>query len=255
MGGPMPVGAPAPKTGMSTTAKVLIGLGVGTILLLGGCVVAAGLLLSQASETLEDFEAEVQAEMEAQDESADTAPDGGLGAGEDLQAEAIDSASDESGPGSVSEPFPYGEPQVVAWTTFEGSEMAWEVTVESPTDIEAETLAAEDFNEPAPDGVVYAGFPVTMTLLEAEEQLASPDFSFAWEILGGASSGVYDEYTIETPAFGCGIRPDNFDLGGEVLIGGVLSGTVCIPIPSEDLDDPGTLVSMNFYDSRLVFGP
>ena len=78
-----------------------------------------------------------------------------------------------------------------------------------------------------------------------------------WELLGGSTARVYDASTIETESFGCGVVPGQFDDFAEVFAGGTIAGTVCIPLPAEDLDHSDTRVALHFFgnDSRAIFGP
>ena len=102
--------------------------------------------------------------------------------------------------------------------------------------------------------MLFVGFDVEMTLVSAAKEPLSPGFNFQWELLGGASSAVYDVSTFSN-SFGCGVYPDSFNKYAEVFVGGTLRGTVCIPLPSEDLGHPGTLAAMNFSDGdRTLFG-
>lgn len=96
------------------------------------------------------------------------------------------------------------------------------------------------------------GFDVAMTLQSADVEPLSAGFNFSWNIMGGASATVFSQSTL---ALGCGVVADPFDDFAEVLVGGTLSGTVCIPVTAGDLDAPGTLVAMSFVDGqRVAFG-
>ncbi|MDW3217209.1 MAG: hypothetical protein R8F63_01240 [Acidimicrobiales bacterium] len=161
-----------------------------------------------------------------------------------------------SGPtGAVGDPFAYDAPAAVQMDSFgDADDSVWNVVVSPPADVTAAVLAANQFNDPPPDGVVFAGFRVEMTLASAGKEPLSPSFNFSWEILGGATATAYDAFTVELEGFGCGVTPDDFDDFSEVFVGGTLDGLVCIPLPSEDLSDPGTAVAVHHIsDSRTVF--
>jgi len=130
----------------------------------------------------------------------------------------------------------------------------WNVRVSAPRDVTAAVLGANQFNDAPPDGVVFAGFDVEMTLVEAGKEPLSPGFNFSWEILGGASAAVYDLTTIPD-VLGCGVTDGEFNDYAEVFVGGSLAGLVCVPLPVEDLGAPGTRVAMNFSGGeRTIFG-
>ena len=74
----------------------------------------------------------------------------------------------------------------------------------------------------------------------------------SFQIIGGATAAVYDETSF---GFGCGVTANDFGEFDEVFIGGSLTGSVCIPIPTEDLTHPNTRVALKFVDdSRVYFG-
>lgn len=258
--GPHPQGPAAPKSGMSTTAKVLIALGVFSVVLLGGCVALITLArtaVEDAANELEDsdFAAEIEEALEEPTEAtvydgAGTVDDGGDG-------QAAGDQSTETGPGTREDPLAYGETVTVTWQTYGDADgSVWETTVGQPTDIGPDVMTANEFNAEPPDGVVFAGFPVTMTLLEAGKEPLSTGYNFTWEILGGSSAAAYDRSTIDTESFGCGVVPDEFGDFDEVFVGGTLTGTVCIPIPVADLDHPDTQIALHFVanNTRIIFG-
>jgi len=161
----------------------------------------------------------------------------------------------ESDLGTREMPWNYGGETPVVFDVFGDADGSrWNVTIGELTDITETVLAENQFNDPPPEGVIFAGFSVEMTLVEADKEPLSAGFNFSFEVLGGATSAVYDPGTIETESFGCGVTPDAFDDFAEVFVGGTLTGTVCIPIPTEDVADPGTRVAMNFGEGRVHFG-
>ncbi|MFK8025238.1 MAG: DUF2510 domain-containing protein [Ilumatobacter sp.] len=149
--------------------------------------------------------------------------------------------------------FAFSTPTAVTFDTFgESDGSVWNVTVDQPRDITADVLAASDFNDPPPADVVYFGFELQMTLIEAPIQPVAPGFGFTWEIFGGSTSTVYDSTTIDTDNFGCGSFDAEFGDFDAIFAGGTSEGTVCVPVPTADANDPGTRVSMTFFDDRRV---
>ncbi|GJM37760.1 MAG: hypothetical protein DHS20C19_11270 [Acidimicrobiales bacterium] len=164
--------------------------------------------------------------------------------------------TERGGPtGAVGDPFAYDAVAAVQLDSFGDADGSiWNVVVSPPTDVTAAVLATNQFNDPPPDGIVFAGFRVALTLASAQKEPLSPSFNFSWEILGGATATAYDAFTVELEGFGCGVTPDDFNDFSEVYVGGTLDGLVCIPLPSEDLTDPGTTVAIRHVsDSRSVF--
>jgi len=157
--------------------------------------------------------------------------------------------------GTRDAPWAFGTATAVTFDTFGDADgSVWNVNVGTPEDMTADVLAANEFNDAPPEGVVFVGFPVDMTLIEADKVPLSPGFNFTWELLGGSTAAVYDRTTIED-LFGCGVLPGEFNDFSEVFVGGTLTGTVCLPLPVEDIADPTTQVALNFSGSdRVIFG-
>lgn len=236
--------AAAPKQGMSTAGKVLIVIGVLMVLLVGGCVslvvVAADNVGDSIEETITEFE-----ESSGTDQPA-TSP-----------VPLEETASDSGGePGSRQSPLPFDVPVDLQWSSFgDADDSVWTTTIGPPRDITADVMAENQFNAGPPDGVVFVGFDVELTLLQAGKEPLAPAFNFGWELLGGASAAAYEIGTIETESFGCGAVPNAFDDFAEVFVSGTLSGVVCIPLPAADFGHPDTQVSLHFInDTRVVFG-
>ena len=137
--------------------------------------------------------------------------------------------------GTRDAPFSYGTAAAVQFDSFGDADgSVWNATIGPP------------------DGTLFAGFTVEMTLVEAGKEPLAPAFNMSWEILGGVSSAVHDEGGFD----GCGVSPNDFDGFSEVFVGGTLAGVVCIPIPVEDLVDPRTQVAIHHSaDSRTIFAP
>ena len=179
----------------------------------------------------------------------------------EVDPEPAEDAEEQSDPvdgraaGSIQDPFSFGTVVPVTFDTFGDADGSiWNSRISAPRDITAEVLAANEFNDAPPEGVAFFGFDVELTLVEASKQPLAPGFNFSWEVIGGSTAAVYDVSTVETESFGCGVVDGVFDEFDEVFVAGTLVGTVCIPIPSDDVADPGTAVSMSFFgDSRVVF--
>jgi len=146
-----------------------------------------------------------------------------------------------------------GDPHEIEWSVFGDADgSVWTTTVGPWRDITAAVAAENPFNDDPPDGLAFVGFDVEMTLVRADKEPLSTGFNLKWEILGGATRRVYGEGSF-ADVFGCGVSPDAFDPFAEVFAGGTLSGTVCIPLPIEDLENPYTRIAMNFDGDRVVF--
>lgn len=258
-----PVSAPTPGgvppivaesgRGRSTRNVVLAVVGAGFVL--AGCVTLLASSSTDPRASSEDRFAEIATDATpVEPVPPPTAP-----AQEPEPADdTTDDTADETGRfGTREDPLPFDQPVDVTWASFgDGDGSVWTTTIGPPRDITDEVLAANQFNDPPPDGVRFVGFEAELTLVEAAKEPLAPGFNFSWEILGGATARVYGPATIETTSFGCGVTPNSFDDFAEVFTGGTLTGTVCIPIPTEDLDHPDTRVSLDFSDGdRAIFGP
>ena len=157
--------------------------------------------------------------------------------------------------GSRDRPYRFGEAVSVTWATFRDADgSVWNTRISAPRDVGPEVLAENEFNSPPPDGVAFLGFDVSMTLVEAAVEPLSTGSNFTWELLGGATSRVYDANTLDLESFGCGVVPGEFNNLAEVFVGGTVQGAVCIPVPVEDLGDESTMVSKTFFGGeRLLF--
>lgn len=157
--------------------------------------------------------------------------------------------------GTRSNPWGYGVPTPVTLETFGDADGSlWAITVGEPQDVTSAVLDENIFNDAPPEGFLFVGFEVSAQLLDAKKVPLSPGFNFSWEILGGSSSKVFDESSIED-IFGCGVTPSEFNDFAEVYAGGTLSGLVCIPLPAEDFNDPATQVAINMTGGdRVIFG-
>lgn len=240
---------PVPISGGSKRSARLFLIAGACIVLLGGCITVLG-ASSDAPDTTAET-ADDAAPLEATDEP-EPAP-------EPAETEDDLLAAFEEPPdiGSRQDPLPYDQPIDLTWSTVGDADGSiWTTTIGQPRDITDAVLAANDFNDPPPEGVRFVGFEAEMTLVEADVEPLAPSFNVRWEIFGGSTARVYNSLTIDTESFGCGVTPNSFDDSAEAFPGGTLSGTVCLPIPEEDLGHPDTRVSLRFADgNRAIFGP
>ncbi|MDH3498935.1 MAG: hypothetical protein OEM97_02330 [Acidimicrobiia bacterium] len=95
-------------------------------------------------------------------------------------------------------------------------------------DATATVLAESDFNEPPREGYQH----VLVTLEATYDGSASGSFwsDLSWGLLGSGRV-EYSEFTAS-----CGSIPDDISQVPEVFAGGVISGTVCLTIPSAHAD-------------------
>ena len=123
----------------------------------------------------------------------------------------------------------------------------WAVTVSAPENITTKIAAANRFNDPPAEGHVFAGFTVTITLLEAETvPLRISNAAWSWDLVGSATKRLYGDR--------CGVVGDDaFDNYIELLVGGSHSGTACVELPVEDLNSGSTKVRMNTLGNNNVF--
>lgn len=249
--------------GGRSVGKVVL-VAAGAMLVLGGCVVLFASSSAAPTESTTDEVGGIETEVTpVRPDAVETIPPTSAPAEPAEEVEEVEAndeveADDATGRfGTREEPLAFDQPVDVTWASFgDGDGSVWTTTIGPPRDITDQVLATNQFNDPPPDGVRFVGFEAELTLVEATKEPLAPAFNFSWEILGGATARVYGPTTIETPSFGCGVTPNSFDDFDEVFAGGTLTGTVCVPIPTEDLDHPDTRVSLNFSDGdRAIFGP
>jgi len=179
---PPPPNQPTPQPVVVVQKKrgCLGWIGLGVVALIG-LVIVGGVLGALAGS--DDGDTPVQAVASSADESVSSTDDG--------SAEPSDSAAPSGPDGSRDQPWPAGSTVDVTWDVFgDADESVWATTIGPVTDITAQVLAENQFNETPPDGVVYAGFPVTMTLQSANKEPLSAGFNLSFEIHGAAN--VYD---------------------------------------------------------------
>ncbi len=251
-----PVSSPRPdQVGGFRGWKLWGSLGVVALVALGVAVLVIG---SDADEDAADSAVATQAVEDSGNGSEDPTNDvPSLDTGEEAdEPVAEETEPDPAGSqgGTRDTPWAFGIPTAVTFETFGDADgSVWNVTIGAPEDVTATVSAANDFNDPPPDGVVFMGFPVSMTLIEAGKVPLSPGFNFVWELLGGSTATVYDAWTMDD-VLGCGVLPAELNGFSEVFVGGTLTGTVCVPLPAEDVGHPMTQVALNFSGSnRVIF--
>jgi len=287
---PAPGTAPTPEPDKKPVWKqwwAIAAAAVAAIAVIGAFVVGSGGDDDADSEVVqsapqEDGEADANVDTDTDTDTDDAQPDSGADgetnadSAPDDESDAVEGTDDESGPdagddggteiddgqadageadGSIDRPFVFDAVVPVQWDSFgDGDGAVWNTSVSTPRDITIDVAAFDEFNEPPPEGVAFLGFDVSMTLIESQNEPLNTGFTVTWEVLGGSTASVYDETTIDTENFGCGLTPEQFDPFVEVFAGGTVAGTVCIPVPVEDVDDPGTQISMTLVGSdRIVY--
>ena len=216
---------------------------VAIVAVVAGSATDPNSVISSAADTGDGQPREDVAEA-PNDESAD---------GDASSADESEENDDDQQVGTRNAPFALGTVTTVTWNVFgDADNSLWNTTIGELTDITEAVLAENEFNSAPPEGVVFAGFDVEMTLIGAEKVPLSQGFNFGWEIIGGDSNAAYDSSTIETENFGCGVVGNEFESFDEVFLGGTLSGTVCIPIPAADVGAASTAVAMTLND-RVFF--
>ncbi len=157
--------------------------------------------------------------------------------------------------GTRSNPAPFGTSGDITWRSFGDADgSTWTTTVGGLRNYNDAIAAENPFNDPPADGVTFVAFDVELMLIAADKEPLSQGANFKWELIGGETLAVYERDTV-AGLLGCGVAGDDeFDRSAEAFIGGTLSGVVCIPIPTEDFEHPGTQVALNFSGDRVYFG-
>lgn len=125
----------------------------------------------------------------------------------------------------------------------------WTATATPIADITEAVLAENEFNEPPADGLVFAGFDLTLTLDAAPEGTGSPGIDYTVKLEGATQ--IYDAYTLGD-GNGCGVIPGEFDQFAELKEGGTVTGTVCIPIPADELGTVAIVLDPLFGERVIV---
>ena len=165
-----------------------------------------------------------------------------------------DSAPVESGAndgegalGSRSNPVPVGESFTVTLDTFGDADgSSWGVIVTGAgSDITAQVLSENMFNEEPQDGSIFFGVPFKITLLEAGKEPLAPWLNLSWDSFGPISKKIFSEFDAD-----CGIVPGALEEMTELFVGGSLEGTLCWAMPIEDAEE-GPLVSLEPDGTRV----
>ncbi|MEQ8717116.1 MAG: hypothetical protein RIE08_05850, partial [Acidimicrobiales bacterium] len=153
-------------------------------------------------------------------------------------------------PGSRENPFPVGEP-VTFTVDFFGDldNSVWTLTVTAPgSDISGAIAAENQFNDPPPEGTVFYGIPISLTLESGDKEPLSPGFGIEFEYFGAETLAIID-FGIDTS---CGVEPDPFEGFDEVFAGGTLTGTICYATPIDDVE-AGVLLTLDSNEGDRLF--
>ena len=152
--------------------------------------------------------------------------------------------------GSRSNPLPIGEPAMITLDSFgDGNGSVWTIVVDGPgTDLTSAVAAENQFNEPPPDGSIFFGVPVTLTLESADKEPLSTALELELEFFGPATLAIIDVGFDE----GCGVTPGGLDPFSEIFVGGSISGVVCLAVTRADLD-AGVLLTTDSGEADRIF--
>ena len=150
-----------------------------------------------------------------------------------------DSAS--SATGSMEMPHAFDAPIAVSTDVLQTKGVAdWEIAISQPV---AETSQTSESN------IMVVRFSARAVLTGSEQVPVTTRESFAFEVLGGATSTVV-AWTGEE----CGAGND-FDEGLLLDTGEEVVGDVCVPIAVDDFGHPDTLIAVTFnLDEAIYFG-
>lgn len=149
--------------------------------------------------------------------------------------------SASSDAGSIDSPHAFDTPVALSTDVLQTKGVAdWEITISPP--------AVEVSQTPESD-IAVIRFSASAVLTGSEQVPVTTRESFAFEVLGGATSDV-----VEWPGDGCGPE-DNFDEGQLLDTGEEVTGDVCVAIHVDDFEHPDTLVAVTFnLDEAIYFG-
>ena len=116
------------------------------------------------------------------------------------------------------------------------------------TDLTSAVAAENPFNEPPPDGSVFFGVPVTLTLEAADKEPLSTALELELEFFGPATLAIIDLGFDE----GCGVTPGGIDPFTEIFLGGSISGVVCLAVTRADLE-AGVLLTTDSGEGDRIF--
>jgi len=159
------------------------------------------------------------------------------------EAAADDGADDDMSEelGSRDDPLPLGTELVIA----DNDQPTWEFTIaDVDPDSEEAVLAANQFNDPPPEGYQYVTFTVDATYVG--DETGSPWTDFRWLLVGSDGNSFRD---------GCGPIDNALRDQGETYPDGSVSGDVCIEASADQLDGGAIRVepSFSFDDTAAYF--
>jgi hypothetical protein len=174
---------------------------------------------------------------------------------ETSETDASEQPPDDSPPpstvGSRDEPYPIGLPVTIEIDSFgDGDGSIWTMTVLGPgTDLTQAVALENQFNDPPPDGSIFYGVPVSLTLESANKEPLSTLFNLELELFGPVTLSIVDNGFEE----GCGVAPGAIDPFKEVFIGGTVAGTVCLAVPADDVAAEVLLTTDSIDGDRIYF--
>ncbi len=208
--GPAPTSAPT-KRGMKGWQTAAIAAGTGVIGLVVGVGIGSGggdEAPAAAPTTTEAPSQSTQVEGAEADDADTKEPSSSPDVSDEPAAAAPDSADE----GTRDNPFPIGTPV---------SNGEWDVTLGEPREAWGEIQAANQFNDPPPEGMEFYVIPVTATYQGDETGLAWVDLTV--EFVGSDARTYTDR---------CGVIPADLMDVAELYAGGVAEGNVCVTVPS-----------------------
>lgn len=156
-------------------------------------------------------------------------------------SEADRTPTEVGGATTTPEPSPtaeYGSHENPADIGAEAAMSEWTVTItDVDTDATDRILDAHEWNDPPEPGHQYVLWEVGATYTGDESGTIHP--SVSWAVVGGKGN-TFD--------FGdrCGIPPDPLVSTSETFPGGSVSGTVCVSVPSDQMEGATIMVEEAF---------
>lgn len=152
--------------------------------------------------------------------------------------------------GSREDPIPLGEPATITLNAIgDADKSTWTLTVDGPGEDITQTILDENqFNDPPPEGQMFYGVPVTLTLTDADKEPLSILFNLQLEYFGPSSLSIIDQLSSD----GCGVAPNQIDVTKEVFIGGAISGVMCYAVSNQDVEG-GILITTDDIDGDRLF--
>lgn len=131
----------------------------------------------------------------------------------------------------------------------DGDGSSWRLVVTGPGVSLNEAIAAENqFNDPPPDGMLFYGIPIAVTLMDTDKEPLSTLFNMEFEFFGPSTLTVIGLDTDSS----CGVTPNAFNDFKEVFVGGSISGFVCFAVPQADAD-AGPLLTLDSNEGDRLF--